>query len=151
MDTPSQSLIFQLNSSMNKNSNSDTTHRRYWSYCAQLIYYRGKKINQLIQKQRPHIPLIIGGPHCTLLPERSLIDTQANICVQGDSETIIPDLVKALNKEKNFSDIPGVYVPTNQGMIQGSTPQTTKISIASHFPPAISSTSTSMVVSIILV
>lgn len=93
-----------------------------------------KKINQLIQKQRPHIPLIIGGPHCTLLPERSLIDTQANLCVQGDSETIIPDLVKALNKEKNFSDIPGVYVPTNQGMIQGSTPQTTKNLDSIPFP-----------------
>ncbi len=85
-----------------------------------------KKIIQLIRQQKPEIPIIIGGPHCTLLPEKALKETQANICVQGDSETIIPDIMKALNKEKYFSDIPGVFTYINNGLQHGPSPQLSK-------------------------
>ncbi len=53
--------------------------------------------------------MIIGGPHCTLFPEKSLEETGADISVQGDGELIINDIKKAMNGKISFSDIPGIY------------------------------------------
>jgi anaerobic magnesium-protoporphyrin IX monomethyl ester cyclase len=78
-----------------------------------------KKIIELIRQQRSDLPVIIGGPHCTLLPEKALEETKATACVQGDSELILSDLIQALNQEKDFSEIPGVYYQTKQGIRHG--------------------------------
>jgi radical SAM superfamily enzyme YgiQ (UPF0313 family) len=72
-----------------------------------------------IKQQNPDIPIIIGGPHCVLLPEKALEETQADICVQGDGETVIVDIKQALNKKKDFSEIPGVVYRTTSGIKHG--------------------------------
>jgi anaerobic magnesium-protoporphyrin IX monomethyl ester cyclase len=82
-----------------------------------------KKLIQRIRQYKPNLPILIGGPHCTLVPEKALKETQATVCIQGDSEMILTDLKKSLNNEKNFSEIPGVYYQTNQ--------------VIDHGPPAI--------------
>jgi radical SAM superfamily enzyme YgiQ (UPF0313 family) len=53
--------------------------------------------------------VIIGGPHCTLFPKKSLEETQADISVQGDGELIINDIKKAIRGEIVFSSISGIY------------------------------------------
>ncbi len=78
-----------------------------------------KKLIQLIRQHVPDLPIIIGGPHCTLCPEKALKETQATICIQGDSEMILTDLKKALHKEKDYLEIPGIYYQTNQGINHG--------------------------------
>lgn len=85
-----------------------------------------KKLIQLIKRQESDIPIIIGGPHCTLLPEKALEETQATVCVQGDSEMILTDLKKAFNREKDFSEIPGVHYQSSNGIKHGSPPQLIK-------------------------
>lgn len=82
-----------------------------------------KKVIQLIQQHKPDIPIIIGGPHCHLLPEKALEETQANICVQGDGEMILENLVKAFNNQKNFSEIPGIFYRTKNSIKRGPVPQ----------------------------
>jgi len=82
-----------------------------------------KKLIQLIKQHEPDLPIIIGGPHCTLLPEKSLEETEATVCVQGDSETNLTDLKKALTNEKDFSEIPGVFHRTIHGIKHGPAPQ----------------------------
>ncbi len=85
-----------------------------------------KKLIQLIKQHEPDLPVIIGGPHCTLLPEKSLEETEATIGVQGDCETLLTDLKKALNNEKDFSEIPGVFHQSIHGIKHGPAPQLMK-------------------------
>ena len=63
-----------------------------------------KNLIDLIKQQSPDLPIIIGGPHCSLLPEKALEETQADICVQGDGEAVIIDIKRALDSNKDFSE-----------------------------------------------
>ena len=67
------------------------------------------EIIRLIKKIKPHIKVVIGGPHCTLVPRKALEDTKADICAQGDGEKVIISIKKAINGEMDFSKIPGIY------------------------------------------
>ena len=78
-----------------------------------------KNLICLIKHQYPDIPIIVGGPHCTLLPEKVLQQTQADVCVQGDGEHNIIEVKKALNKQKEFSQIPGIFYRTRSGVKHG--------------------------------
>ncbi len=93
-----------------------------------------KTLIHLIAQHEPDIPIMIGGPHCTLLPEKALDETQATVCIQGDSEMILSDLKKALNGEKELSEIPGIYYRTDQGIIHGTAPQFVKDLDSIPFP-----------------
>lgn len=85
-----------------------------------------KTLIHMIRQYEPDIPILIGGPHCTLLPEKALDETQATVCIQGDSEMILTDLKKALNNEKDYSEIPGIFYRTNHGIKQGAASQIIK-------------------------
>ncbi len=63
--------------------------------------------------------MIIGGPHCTLFPEKALKETLADICVQGDGEFVISDIKKAIIGEIPFSKIPGIYHQKNGKILKG--------------------------------
>jgi len=78
-----------------------------------------KKIIQLIREIKPYIKVIIGGPHCTLFPEQSLVETDADICVEGDGENAIIQIIKAFNDTKSLSIIPGVYYKEKTKIIHG--------------------------------
>jgi len=62
------------------------------------------------------IPLIIGGPHCTLLKENIFTHIpNADISVESEGEYVIPDLISYFKGEKNLSDIHGInYKENNQ-------------------------------------
>lgn len=76
-----------------------------------------------IKQQDTDIPIIIGGPHCTLLPEQSLAESQATLSIQGDGELVISDIKKALDNKKDFSEIPGLVYRTPNGIKHGPPPQ----------------------------
>ncbi len=72
-----------------------------------------------IKEEYPNVPVIIGGPHCTIFPRRALAETNADICVQGDGEEVILDIKDALHDEKKLNDIPGVFYKTAEGIGNG--------------------------------
>jgi len=73
-------------------------------------YKESAKIANFIKENDPKIPVIIGGPHCTVQPKRSLDEIpSADISVEGDGEHIILDLIKALEGKKKLSEINGIY------------------------------------------
>jgi len=80
-------------------------------------------IRTLISQHNPDIHLLIGGPHCTLQPETALKETEADVCVQGDGEMIISDIRQAFEKQKEFSEIPGVWYRTASGIHHGPQPR----------------------------
>jgi len=62
----------------------------------------------LIKSKRPRLPIVIGGPHCTLFPKISLEETGVDISVQGDGEKTIVDIINTIKGEKELSSIPGI-------------------------------------------
>ena len=77
------------------------------------------KIIKIIKKIKPQIKVIIGGPHCTLVPKKALEETKADICVQGDGEKVISRIKKAIRGEIDFSEIPGIYYKENNKIRKG--------------------------------
>jgi radical SAM superfamily enzyme YgiQ (UPF0313 family) len=77
-------------------------------------------ISNMINDLDSDIPMIIGGPHCTFLPEKSLMDiSSADICVQGEGEYVIHDIVKYLQGKKNLDNIHGIYYRNNGFILSG--------------------------------
>ena len=73
-------------------------------------YREAAKISKYIKGLDSDLPIIIGGPHCTVSPKKSLDENpSADISVEGDSEFIINDLSKAIDGKKKISDISGVH------------------------------------------
>jgi anaerobic magnesium-protoporphyrin IX monomethyl ester cyclase len=70
---------------------------------------KAHEIIQIVKQKDPEIPTIIGGPHCMIFPEKSLKETGADICVQGEGELIITDLKKVFTGNKSLSEIAGVF------------------------------------------
>ncbi len=70
------------------------------------------------------IPIIIGGPHCTFYPEKSLLDIpSADISVEGEGEQTIIELIRALEGKKQLSDVAGVRYRKNKEILIGKPPE----------------------------
>lgn len=62
----------------------------------------------------PFIPIVIGGPHFTAVPEKTLTDYPAfDYGVMGEGEYAIVDLVQALGADRIPSNVPGVAFRRN--------------------------------------
>ncbi len=56
--------------------------------------------------RRKGIPVVMGGPHVSFLPEEAL--AHADFCVVGEGETSFPLLVEALNGDASLDKVPGL-------------------------------------------
>jgi radical SAM superfamily enzyme YgiQ (UPF0313 family) len=70
-------------------------------------------LSKFIKNCDPEIPLIIGGPNCTLYPEKALIDLNADISVMGEGELIINPVAEALEGKRKLSTINGICYKEN--------------------------------------
>ena len=80
-----------------------------------------KKIIDLIKNFYSKKVVIIGGPHCTIQKKEVLNEMDADISVVGDGEKVIVDIIKVLNKNKDFSNIHGIFYREN-GQIKSGLP-----------------------------
>ena len=80
-----------------------------------------KKIIDLIKNFYPKKVVIIGGPHCTIQKKEVLNEMDADISVVGDGEKVIVDIIKVLNKNKDFSNIHGIFY-REKGKIKSGLP-----------------------------
>lgn len=83
-----------------------------------------REIINLIKKLEPDIPVIIGGPHCTLEPEMSLIDLNADISVEGDGEIALVKIADSLEGNLPLKSIPGVFYKENGKVVHGPPAET---------------------------
>ncbi|MEM4258401.1 MAG: radical SAM protein [Candidatus Thermoplasmatota archaeon] len=65
-----------------------------------------------IKDQDPSLPIILGGPHCTLLPKHTLETHRADICVQGEAEFRISNILKAVQGKQELNTIAGIAYRT---------------------------------------
>lgn len=68
-----------------------------------------KMVADFIKKTDPSIPIIIGGPHCSLYPEKAIKEHNADICVPRSGDHIIAPIAEALEGKRKISSIPGIY------------------------------------------
>ena len=75
-----------------------------------------------IKSINPSIPIILGGPHPTLFPQKILEETQADISIQGDGEPPLDLLVQSLHHPAKRPHIPGAFYKENTSIHQGTAP-----------------------------
>ena len=85
-------------------------------------FKNAQKIIYLIKKNNPNLPIIIGGPHCTLFPKKSLEETEADICVQGEGEYTLIEIINNFNNKINLKNISGLTIKINNNIITGKPP-----------------------------
>ena len=88
-------------------------------------------IAKYIKELDPNIPILIGGPHSSLLPEMTLKAHNADICVKGDGIDKILPIIEALNGKKELSKIPGIYYKSGKKILNNTPERREKIDIDS--------------------
>ena len=68
-----------------------------------------QKLVEFIKKTTPKIPVIIGGPHCTLQKEHALYEINADISVIGDGEETIGEILDVFENKKTLAEVHGIY------------------------------------------
>ncbi len=72
------------------------------------------KMASMVKDLYPSIPILIGGPHFTAIPEKTLMDYPVfNYGVVGEGEITIVELVNALASNRTPSNVPGVAFREN--------------------------------------
>ena len=72
---------------------------------------------KLIKSNHPNLPVVIGGPHCTLFPKKSIEETGADFNVIGDGEITFVKIINALKEGRDYSSIQGMCYRTNDSII----------------------------------
>ncbi|MBU1087861.1 MAG: B12-binding domain-containing radical SAM protein [Candidatus Omnitrophica bacterium] len=84
--------------------------------------FKAAKIVKII---RPDALLIIGGPHPTIMPEKTLAESGADIAVIGEGEDSLLEIVEKFADTQDFSQVKGIFYRNNDQII--SNPERTFI------------------------
>lgn len=89
---------------------------------ATTVFHNAQKIAQAI-KQSKNIPIVLGGPHITLMPEHAMQSTPAiDYGVSGEGEETFKELVIALASQQEVEAIQGLIYRKN-GQIRVNPPR----------------------------
>jgi len=81
---------------------------------------------RLLKRARRHltgIPIVIGGPHASALPEEVLRNGTANVVVVSEGEKTAPELFSALEKDGDLNSISGIAFVDDQGDVVHTLPR----------------------------
>ena len=70
--------------------------------------YYPQSVDLVARLKRQGLPVVIGGPHATFVPQRTLEETGADYVVVGEGEEALLELVEALGEGARGQGIPGV-------------------------------------------
>jgi len=66
-------------------------------------------ISRLIKQNDQNLPIIIGGPICSIAPKQILTEINADMCLEGEGEKVIDKIVNALEGKEALDGISGLY------------------------------------------
>ena len=79
----------------------------------------------LLKTSLPAVPIVIGGPHPSALPESSLRDSKADFAVIGEGEMIFEELLARIKRgENDWSKIHGLAYHGENGNVHVNSPGT---------------------------
>ncbi|HAJ56344.1 MAG TPA: hypothetical protein DCL35_01080 [Candidatus Omnitrophica bacterium] len=73
---------------------------------SQIAY--GLSVSRLIKETNPHVPVVWGGVHPTILPEQTVAHPDVDIVVEGEGEETFLELVTALNEKRGLGHVKGI-------------------------------------------
>ena len=73
-------------------------------------------------KSKSDVPIVIGGPHATLLPEQTLKYKNIDIVAVGEGDYILYEILESLKKKKDLKYVKGIYYKKD-GKIQHTGPR----------------------------
>jgi radical SAM superfamily enzyme YgiQ (UPF0313 family) len=72
------------------------------------------RLASMMKRICPNVPVVIGGPHFTAVPEQTLSDYPVfDYGVVGEGEISLIELVEALSSGRTLSDVPGIVYREN--------------------------------------
>lgn len=80
--------------------------------------YDGLKIARVFKKKYPHIPIVWGGWHPSILPLQTAKSPFVDIVVKGQGDITFTSLVHALESKKTLKNIPGLVYKTKNKIIE---------------------------------
>lgn len=80
-----------------------------------------KRLVEALRKQKPAVPVIIGGGMSIALKDLWFSETSVDFLVESDGELVIQQFLKEYPNMSAVSKIPGLYVRTKEGF-QGNIP-----------------------------
>lgn len=78
-------------------------------------YRNCREAIRVARERRPDQPVLVGGPHASALPERTLRETAADAVVVGEGEEVVAPLVEALSSGSRPSPLDGVVTRDDCG------------------------------------
>ena len=88
-----------------------------WLHNRLLINYLGKRF--------PKAVIIAGGEHLTAAPEFCIAQTESlNVCVCGEGEDTVAEVVRAIDAGTGFMNIPGIVYRNEQNQAVRNSPKT---------------------------
>jgi len=88
-------------------------------YTEPTAYKNSTKLSNFVKECDKNIPVLIGGPHCSIEPEKTIIAHNADILVRGEGELVIKPIADAIQGKEKLSTIPGVYYKKNNKILKG--------------------------------
>lgn len=82
----------------------------------------GAKIIKMAKGINPGTICVVGGPHISVLPERTLTEINADICVCGEGEITMLEIANAIYEKNGFDSIDGI-VFRKGGAIKKNSPR----------------------------
>ena len=78
----------------------------------------GLRFARSIRRFAPHIPIVWGGWHPTLMPMETLRHPLVDVVVVGQGEEILPQLAKRARDRRSFKEVPNVlYKDPEEGIV----------------------------------
>lgn len=84
--------------------------------CTSVVYSEAKKIARTM-KEVFGVPIIMGGPHVSVRPNQTLLDTKADVAVRGEGEYSMLELVEFLEKGGDLRRVRGISYKKNGEII----------------------------------
>ena len=74
------------------------------------VYYeKALEAARIAKKALPHVTVVFGGPHPTVLPEETLKNPEVDIVVYGEGEIKFLNLLKAIQEKTGINRVKGIY------------------------------------------
>ncbi|HUT55644.1 MAG TPA: radical SAM protein [bacterium] len=82
------------------------------------LYGRACLVLDRIKEKRPDLPVILGGPHATVLPEDA-VARGFDAAVIGEGEHTAVELAAAISRGESLHHVPGVVTRFDDGFVRG--------------------------------
>lgn len=93
-----------------------------------------KSLVNTIKDKVPNSKVILGGPLPSAIPQMFLQNSQADVCVIGEGEITIIDLIKSLERKEELATVKGIVFRSPEGQII-KTPPRERIRNLDSLPP----------------